>query len=161
MLDRGPRPRDTGPGIWVRRMKANEHGNFVVLGDKIEDYWRHWDGFNTIPCITPHEMCPGHKSQFPRRYKGFLHVWDSTLKQEQFLELTPVAATCVIQSLPPDQSCRGCRLSVKRGAGKKARMVVTVWQSLTVEEMHGLPPQKNPTPDVLKLWKVDLKALGL
>jgi hypothetical protein len=161
MLDRSGRPSQSGPGIWVRRLKANEHANFVILGNHVEDYWTHWDGENTVPCITPHEMCPGHKQGWPRRYKGFLHVWDTQRRLENFLELTPVAVTCLLEALPPEQKLRGIRLSVKRGAGKKARLVCTVWQGVSHEEMDQLPQPKCPTTDVLKLWKVDMGSLGL
>src|SRR5262245_10185185 len=100
MLDRSGRPERSGPERFVRRLQANESIACVILSERIEDYWTHWDGDTTIPCITPHSSCPGHKRNLPRRYKGYLHVWDSRLRAEQFLELTPVAAECVVKEHP-------------------------------------------------------------
>lgn len=148
-------PPPSGPQMFVHRLKAHESLNCVILGTKIVGYWTHWDGKATLPCNGADDDCSPCKRHLPKRWKGYLHVYDTQRKRQVFLEITPVAAECIKRDIPSEQPMRGIRLNITRAAGDKARLSISVWPADTSGDPQLWPAEKHPLETLLKLWGVE------
>lgn len=159
-LDRLPSMPQPGPEQPIVRLKASQTRSFIAIGHSVVVYRTHWDAKHrqTIPCFTPHEECEGHLKRMPQRAKGYLHCFQvkvsqnrPVLREECFLELTPVAANDLWVGCGNPLSMRGAYFSVTRRDGAKAHLVVAVWAGKGVP-MEELPAVKSPYESVMRMW---------
>ena len=150
-LDRLDQPPKPGPEIEIRRLRKNESVCFTIMG-ALEGVYTHWNGMRSEPCFANHRECPGHLKALPRRWKGYIHVHDDRLREEQFLELTPLAAKCLLNSVGHGTVLRGIRLTVTRLNGNKARLTVAVLES--VQRGVVMPAPKSVYPVLANLWNL-------
>jgi hypothetical protein len=73
-------------------------------------------------------------------------------KVQEFLELTPLAASFIVDAVPKDLPWRGIRISVRRGAGDKSRLTVNVFPSEMSGDSSKWPGEKDPAATLAKLW---------
>lgn len=79
-----------------------------------------------------------------------MHVVNAENRKQVFLELTPTAARCILDSLSDEKSLRGTRVKVTRGKGDKARLQVQVVGRLSDDAK--LPEGKDPYQTLSALW---------
>jgi hypothetical protein len=154
-IDRQDRPPKPGPAFEIVRLRASQRIVISCLGE-LWGVYTHWNGRCSEPCFKDHKKCPGHRRGLPRRWKGYLHASNHVNWEEFFLELTPLAASCLLAQCPKQVPLRGQQLEIVRGKGDRARLAVTVLPS------HGpgvqLPKAKDPYPLLAKLWGIDDSA---
>lgn len=159
-LDRLPLMPKPGPELAITRLKAAQTRSFIAVGYEAIIYRTHWDNQRrcTIPCIKPYEECEGHLKRMPQRAKGYLHCLSvqvsqdrPILKDECFLELTPVAFNDLWQGCGNPASIRGAYFSLTRKAGPKAHLVVAVWRGKGCHP-DELPAVKSPYESVMRMW---------
>lgn len=148
-LRRQDEPPPPGPRMEIRRVKANQRWQFIVLGQPW-GCWTHWVDDHGEPCIEPRKECPGCKRQKPLRWRCYVHVWNIIRQNDEFLELTALVRAQLDDLLPTGEPYRGQRIEVVRGRGDKARMGLVL---LPPCEVRGkLPDAKDPFPTLCKLW---------
>jgi hypothetical protein len=129
---------------------------FTILADRVFGIWTHWTGRTSMPCLNHGVDCLGCKSELPKRWKGYLHCWDHTTKQEGFVELTPVAAAAVIEQAGREDNLRSLRLQLRRTkGGAHGRLNVQVLPA--IGNAANLPPEKTPVNTLQLLWGVSQK----
>lgn len=151
-IDFDDTPPPAGPAIFVRRLKGEEGVTCAILGDKVYGIWSHWQGKKSEPHFRNADDCPGCIARRPKRWKGFLHVWDYATNKEIFLELTPASASQLGQQLGRNSDLRGERIRVQRTKGDNGRLTVAVLQA--EPKIDVLPKEKDPRQTILKLWGV-------
>lgn len=139
----------SGPKIMVRRLKAGQRGNWVLLCRKIWGCYVHWAGNHSIPCYEPHSSCPGHQQGLPRKWKGYLCAGNQENRRVEFLEFTPTMAEKLLDQIGPGQPLRGMRVRLERGRGDNARVAVEVFPR---SEGLDLSEEVDPEPTLRKLW---------
>lgn len=148
-LDRDDCPPRPGPAIEIRRLRKSEACTATFLS-VLQGFWTHWNGMRSEPCFRNHKECPGHLQQHPRRWKGYIHIHDDKLREEQFLELTPIAAKSLLNIVGLNTTLRGQRAMIQRMNGNKARLTV---QLLTpVGPGIIMPAAKDVYPILANLW---------
>jgi hypothetical protein len=150
-LNRQDRPPRPGPEIEVLRIKAGATGQCIILSESLWGVWTHWNGRASEPCYSEKKDCSGCKRGYPKRWKGYLHVWDCFARREAFLELTPQSADHVLCQAGAD-SLRGYRFQFQRGKGDKARLTVTLLPSV---QLQNMPEPKDPYKVLAYLWNID------
>src|SRR6266404_8087899 len=90
-LDRGSPAPPAGPEIWVRRLKAEQVVDFACCSPSVWEFWIHWDqdGRKSMPCLKDHSVCPGHRLELPRKWRGYLYGINHHTRKMEFLEVTP------------------------------------------------------------------------
>jgi hypothetical protein len=159
-LTRSAAPLESGPELFVRRLKAGESILVVVLSDKCEGFNSHWTGLYSTLCTEPTTECLGHQRGDPLRWRAYLHVVNLHDQKEIFLELTKGAWEQICAQIACDQSWRGLRFNLKRLAGDAARLKVEMlapWASYSKSE---LPPAKDPEQSLVNLYRKNTQKAG-
>ena len=151
-------PPRHGPELYIRRLKANQVIMLWVLSSKLWGTWTHWDGKKSMPCLADPRECHGCKAGWPERWKGFLHTWNTERRQEEFLELTPLAADHLLSQTSDLQTLRGLCFKFCRGKGDKARLRVEFVRKMEVNQTF--PQEKTPLETLQSLWGTPQIALG-
>lgn len=156
-LNRQDRPPAPGPRLPIVRVTDGDTMQvFTVLAREIFGLWTHWTGRTSMPCLNHGVRCHGCESEQPKRWKGYLHVWDHTRKEEGFVELTPAAAAILLDQAGPQVTLRNLRLQLRRTkGGRHGRLNVQVLPSIGNGE--NLPPEKLPTHTLSLLWGTSVK----
>lgn len=145
-------PPSPGPKSLIRRLKAGEKFNFILLGN-LWGCWTHWAGNKSEPCTGEKQDCVGHRKGLPVRWKGYLHVVNQETRQLEFLEVTPLSADQLLEIVGRDQPLRGNRIHVRRGEGTKARLTITILAAATaINPGIVLPPGEDPSGTLRRLW---------
>lgn len=148
-FNRQDEPPPPGPNMTVRRIRALQRLQFVLLGQPWGT-WTHYNGRSTEPCLKPKKECPGCKRQLAHRWKCYIHVWNLQRQTDEFLELTPASRAQLDDQLPTGEPYRGQRIEVARGKGDKSRLTVLLLPAVPV---HGkMPESKDPYKLLCKLW---------
>lgn len=141
---------DDGPELYMLRMKGSKCLTFTVWGSKVRGVWYHWNKGHSEPHYQDEKQCPGCVARQGKKWKGFLHVYCSEMRQEVFLELTRACAKSLVEQLGRAPSIRGAVIQVKRTGADNGRLYVTILNPCKSPEL--LPPEKDPRPSILKLW---------
>lgn len=149
--DRPPRP---GPEMQIVRLKSGQELHCTVISPALWGCYVHWAGNRSEPCYADKQKCPGHKKGLPIRWKGYIHVIDNHKQKECFLELTPLSADQLLGQIGSGEPLRGQRLSVRRMAGDKARLKVSLLAHHTAVSSAELPLAKDPYKTLAKLWGI-------
>lgn len=152
-LSRQDFPPKAGPKWWIERVKPGQDQLFTCFSSTIFGVWTHWTLYGSSPCFSTPEACQGCKDKAPRRWKGYLHVYDWVNKRQCFLEITPVVAESIISQLGENVPFRGYRLKLKRGNGPKARVKVEVLAPLP--SGPTLVEERSPKETLEKLWSLN------
>ncbi len=149
---------------WVKRLVAGEAIEVVILSTAFLRCMVHWDASwkpkgRTEPCTDPVSECHGHLRNLPVRGKGFLHVFNYTAKEQQFLELPPVATQSALIQLDNAKNLRGIRCRLTRGNGKKTQVAVDIHAPYDRVSDSPLPPELSPLIALAPLWRVKLSEL--
>lgn len=142
-----------GPAIFVKRLKGQEAVTVAVLGDHVHGVWTHWGKGKSEPHFRDPDHCPGCQARRPKRWKGYLHVFDYQANREIFLELTPHSANTLTYQLGRKDMMRGERIRVERSKGDNGRLTIAVLGA--EKKIEALPAEKDPRPTILKLWGID------
>lgn len=150
-------PPPPGPRHIIRRIRANEKKQFVLLS-KLHGCWTHYNGRTTQPCFDGKKQCEGCQRAFPKRWKGYIHCLNQTDATEEFLEVTPLFAkqleSCVGTIGP---KMRGNRILVERGRGDKSRLRLELQSHCDVlPSCPALPDPKEPWETLERLWEAKL-----
>jgi hypothetical protein len=152
-LDIDGTPPPPGPKRFIRRIKANESFTFLCYSAVWWALWTHWDGSRSQPHFKRKDRCDGCKRGLPKRWKGYLDVYNSDTKQREFLECPPGVAEQFELALPRGENFRGQRFTVKRGLGQKARCRVNFHAHISVAKPgHVMPKPEDPCDILLSLW---------
>lgn len=160
-LNRNNDPPRSGPEIWVRRLRANEVIQCGIISPHFWGFVVHWAGNRTEPCYRETRTCPGHRRGLPVKWKGYLYVLDHAIREYQFLEFPPVAATHLLNQFENGHSLRGEVLSIKRMNGVASRLKVT-----RLTDKFDIPKEKiesdvDPIRTLCKIWGVDVNQVNL
>ena len=147
----GPPPGPKGPQVYT--LTANDRLQVVVLGSKLHGFNTHWISGRTQPCVEPRSNCRGCVCKCPRRWAGYLHVYNSARKNTIFLAITPEGKEQLFQGLD-GLDLRGAHLVVTRERiDKRAPMIISVMGHS--EPNVKLPPEIDPAPVLAKIWGID------
>lgn len=145
-------PPAPGPALFIKRLKGGEDIVVCVLANEIKGIWAHWSGKKSEPHFFDSAHCPGCQAQRPKRWKGYLHVYDYAGNKELILEVTPASAVQINRLCACSSKLRGERIRLQRSKGDNGRLTVSV---LAVEpKIDALPKEKDPRPSILKLWGI-------
>lgn len=146
-----------GPTMRIERIGAGSRWTVCLLGP-LWGVWTHWHGEakRSQGCYGDQsDDCEGCKRGLPRRWKGYLHVIHLEAGEECFVEITPVIAQALACQIPRDIPYRGNRLTIKRGAGLKARLEATLLPAERNIEL--LPASKDPEAILKALWSEEFR----
>jgi hypothetical protein len=149
---------DDPPGVirCVPIIKIEPHDDVraVILSDRIEGYYTHWDGRRTRPCTLDKDekgTCALHAC--PRRWKGFLACVLMRTGKIAFVELTTLAGQVVKREYGND-SLRGLMVQFRRERNAKKAPIQVDFIG-RYEEAKPLPPAPSVEPTLLRLWGLD------
>lgn len=146
----------SGPQHFIRRVKANQKIDFVCYSKAIWGCWTHWDGRRSHPHLKRKDLCMGCKHGWPKRWKGYLDCFNVDCKQREFVEVTPGVCEFFDAELPAGESLQGQRFELRRGAGDKARFVVTFRTPMQTIKPNWVCPQPlDPKQTLLELWQLN------
>lgn len=151
-LNRCDTPPPPGPRYRIRRLRHGESMQFILLGPMCGLY-THWTGSRTEPCYENKKDCAGCRTGKPKRWKGYVHVWNEAIPGEEFLEFTPTAAALLNDLLGDAAELRGNRLMMERGGGDKSRLKLSLlchYEKL--RSNHPLPQTRDPLETLSRLW---------
>jgi len=151
-------PQQTGPGIWVRRLKAAEMVHVTVFSAAMQGVWIHWNGNSSEPCHSPIKECPGHKRGLPSKQRFYIHCFNHAKRREEFIELPAGCAADVREYYPKGSNMRGVRLQLKRGNGQKAHLTVEILPPISETVSGPLPQAKDVHETLCQLWHLDPKV---
>lgn len=153
-----PRP---GPEKFVRRVRAREKLTVTCISRTWWGIWIHWDGKRSHPHEKAQGKCQGCKRGWPKRWKAYLHVYNSSNHAQEFLELTPIAVEALQSETAPSNNMRGVRFTIERGAGDKARMrIALLSHHESIPGNRPLPHEEDPKPTLLALWGLGQTSFG-
>ena len=150
-----PRPKP-GPAQVLVQLGAGEWIDCLICSEQylgVQTHWCHHAGKKgrSQRCTEEEGECQGCTQRWPKRWKGFLHVYDLGRKKDCFVEITPGIGADLDLQCPPGETLRGLRLKMRRGeAGKKTRVEVVL--SPWTGSLDGLPDEKDPLPLLESLW---------
>ncbi len=154
-------PPNGGANPFVRRLKAGNTLLAIVLSRSLWGCWVHWDGRRTSPHLAEQKTCPGCRRGNPKKWLGYLHIYNQNTAHVEFLELTPLSARLVLDSLSEGEDLRGNRFKFERGKGDKARIKVElIAHYSTLKVGKELPPAADPLPTLAELWGCGELRLG-
>jgi len=141
-----------GPELYVKRLKAGEALQVILIGTKIRGLWVHWNSSNNIS--EPHFNldCPGCEHKMPKRWKGFIHCFDRNNGSPLFFELTPRSAGQLERECSGLGGYRGKVVTFTRGAKANSRVGVAV-QAFNVDP-KTLPIEQDARRSIMKLWGI-------
>lgn len=146
-----PRP---GPSMHILRLRAGERVDAVCLSSVFWGVWTHWAGTHSEPHLRAKERCNGCKRGYPRRWKGYLHIWRQDTSTDCFLEFTPTSADKLLKVTCVGGNLRGVPFKAKRSpGGDKGRLTVEVTGTRKPSEI--LPPEKDPASTLRVLWNLN------
>lgn len=154
-LNRANGKPKSGPDVWVRRLKKNDHISVAVCSLAVWEFWVHWAGNRTVPCLKPTKTCPGHRQGLPLKWKGFLYVVNHNARRAEFLEITGGAAKQLEELVGENANLRGKRFTVTRGNGDAARLTFSSLPDWSVFSTATLPEDKDPAKTLCKMWGLE------
>jgi hypothetical protein len=149
-------PPPNGPELLIIRLRAGKKLTCVILSHALWGVWTHWNGSRSEPCFSEKSHCNGCKRGLPKRWKGYLHVWDFERRRQVFVELTPTAAESINNQVGLGSVLRGYRVSLERMKGDQSRLIVHVHPMHP--DVESLPSAKDPDATLRKLWGVDRRV---
>jgi hypothetical protein len=152
-LNRSAAPQESGPEVWVKRLRANEACLVVVLSDKADGFLSHWTGKYSTLCTQPTSECEGHQRGDPQRWRAYIHCLDLGTGKEFFLEMTKGAFEQMQIQLDSAQTWRGMRLNVKRMSGDASRLKVEILAPWANVSSKPLPVAKDPEQSLRNLYR--------
>jgi len=154
-LIRGAAPPAPTKRMDVFRVTSAETTQFTCVSARIFGQMVHWHGRRSHECTKETGACEGCTSNWPVKWKGYLHVVDPLRRHEGFLEVT---ATCwqLLENLILDKdTLRGLRFRLsKTKGGPKGRYLVSVLEGRELSEI--LPIERDALPVLRQLWKSKL-----
>lgn len=155
---RGPVP------IYVKRLDKNERICVTFLGRQFLKVMIHWDpGFKprgrSEVCTKPASECTGHLRNLPLRGKAYIHIWNQTVKEQQFLELPPQGYLDLCNCWGKPDSFRGIECFLQRGNGIKTRISTEKLVDYGTREKPPLPPELSPWVSLCPLWRMRIEDL--
>ena len=152
-IDTGAAAPPPGPSRYVRRVAANEKIEFLCFSPSWWTVWTHYDGRHTHPHFKDEKKCLGCKKSWPRRWKGYLDVFNYETGNREFLEIAPGLADAIEKALSKGADLRGQRFSVKRGNSATARCRVEFLAHITAKSPgYVLPKAEDPRDTLMSLW---------
>jgi hypothetical protein len=149
---RGAAPPPPSKRMDVFRVTTSESAQFTCASESILGVEIHWYGRRSHECTqTANGQCKGCAENWPKKWKGYLHVVDPLKRHEGFLEITATCWALFQSQLPPTSSLRGIRFRLsKTKGGAKGRYLVTVLESRECSE--SLPEERDALPVLRLLW---------
>lgn len=159
-VERGDPPPREYRGF-IRRVKPGSDVHCVVVSPQFWITWIHYQG-RSIPCFKSRGKCPGCTLQLPRKFLGYLYIFNQESKRHEHLELPRDAANDLRDMLGGKGELRGTRFHVKRKGGAKGTLVFDL--KSRIEEVapgFDLGPDKDPKEILAYLWGVNVGKLKL
>jgi len=151
-LRRQANPPEGGPEVHVRRLKKGEAVSVTIYSHAVWGFLCHWNGRFTEECNENPRECRGCQKGYPQKWKGYLFVMNEANRQPEFLELTPTSRDFIVNSFKPGEEMRGCRMTVTRGKGDKARLQIMFMPCLQTPQ--SCPKDLDPAPTLERLWSM-------
>jgi len=146
-------PPDKAGHLWIRRLGAEERITITILSATLWGCWTHWNGRSSEQCDEDEKKCHGHRRGYPLRWKGYLHVYNHKENCQEFIELPPGAARCLLATVDESTNLRGQRCDIKRMKGRKTRLEIS-WRQAAADR-DALPKEKSPHETLKALWGVE------
>lgn len=148
---RGEQPPAPHKTMEVFRVTTAETSMFVCCSAAPYGQSVHWFGRRSHECFKEKGACEGCRNNWPRKWKGYLHVCSGSFQNEGFLEITATCWALLNEQLPQGQTLRGIRFRLSRTkGGAKGRYLVEVLE--TKADVGKLPIERDPYPVLRKLW---------
>lgn len=146
-----------GPDMDLLRLKALECVQVVILAVEIRGVYVHWNASagrkgRSEPCLK--EGCGGCGRRLPRKWLGYVHVWQPKRRKEAFLEMSIGASEDLRNSIPQGQEMRGTSAVVQRMNGDRARFKVDVFPSPKDFDTSIYPEEKLPWETLATYWNM-------
>ena len=156
----------TAVPVWVKRLEENERIEVLFLGQKWLKIMIHWNGMwkpkgRTEACTKPTSECPWHAQNMPLRGKAYMHVYNLTVKDEQFLELPPGGLEDLERYFRKPDSYRGIQAFVKRGRGKKARVSCETGYFVPSSQQGPMPVELSPWISLAPLYRMRVSEVEI
>src|SRR4051812_26891773 len=131
----------------------------VACSMKVFEFYTHWQNGRTRPCfrMDSKDQCSGCEGQFPRRWKGLLHVWQPAFRKSFFLELTPLSAHSLKEQVG-NRSLRGVVFYAQRERKHKRGMMVISVTEAPFTAPSELPQPADPLKTLSQVWGLELRA---
>lgn len=149
---RGAKPPPPTKRMDVFRVTSAETSQFTCASEEIFGVEIHWFGRRSHECtLEAKGSCEGCSGNWPKKWKGYLHVCDPLRRNEGFLEITATCWSLIEAQLQSTSSLRGIRFRLaKTKGGAKGRYLVTILEGK--EASDSLPEERDPLPVLRLLW---------
>jgi len=159
-LEQGEPPAREYRGF-VRRVKPGNDLPCTIVSATFWRAWVHWQG-RSIPCFKAKKSCPGCKLRWPRKFLGYLFIYNEHNRKYEHLELPLDACHDLADAVGPDGQLRGTRVKIKRIGGTKGRLFFDLQSRIeAVAPGFALAEDQDPSSILEYLWGVNVGKLKL
>lgn len=113
----------------------------------------HWLG-RSVPHVEPRSLCEGCKAERPRRWEGYVSVWNPRTNAQFLVALTPGVMPTVEHYLELHGTLRGAAIALARPGGKPTSRC-----TLDLERADAPEAQLPKPPDIAHtlahVWGID------
>lgn len=142
----------SGPELFVKRLKAGESIQVILIGSKIRGLWVHWNSSGNFSEPHYNGACPACDAKMAKRWKGFIHAFDRQNGTPLFMELTPRSAGELERYCNGMGGYRGKVVTFTRGAKANSKVGIAV-QTFNVDP-NTLPVEQDARRSIMKLWGI-------
>ena len=123
----------------------------MIFSTSVWGQWIHWYGRRSHECTSDKGQCNGCQRGWPKKWKGYLHVYRGNKYETAFLEITPFFVQMLDVQVPPPATLRGVQMYVsKTRGGAKGRFIIDVMERRLQEA--ELRVECDPRPVLQFLW---------
>lgn len=148
-----------GPiGIDLLRAKCGKPILGIALSDGIVGAWTHYFRRRTSPCVG--EGCEACGSQSPRRWLGYVALFDESTQKPFMVELTVAAARQLTRDFAEMRTMRGAWVIIER-MSKRPNGRVVAGRCIRAPRTAGLPECPDLERILLYMWHCPDRQLRL
>jgi hypothetical protein len=129
-----------------------EERRYLILGRQIWSTHIHWLNGRSVPCVELERRCPNCNPQTPKRWAGYLHVWDPATRQGIFLSIPPGAGDDLLAAQPSDYDWRGKYLWARRQTRCASSELIMRVEAGTCD-VGALPAELSPADYLDRLFR--------
>jgi hypothetical protein len=146
-----PPAKRVSPIVYV---KPHYDLRVAILSPALQGYMTHWNGSKTRPCYDGKKTCEGCAAGQPKRWKGFLYVYEYSTKNTFFVEITPYSAENFFGQLIPKQPLRGLQVLIRREQPRKNAPIKIDLYGVH-DDTIPLPVSRDVEATLRKIWSLE------
>lgn len=149
-----PIPPKASGIFWVERIDGGAKLDFTCLSSHIFGIWTHFHKKGTRPCYEDTSKCEdGHKAE-TLRWKGYVHVYNTARRRQEFLQLTVRAARMWLEAVGNGCCLRGQAIHVSRTQASNGPVTLRLNEHGQLDEDRLAGERDDFMPSLFKLWKM-------